>query len=337
MAVSVQVVVISQLLLIYSGTVFSSVHSLNAVRVGGLMLACVNGLFAVYTVWYYQDDPAGAAPCSTLEDSGGSGSGLELRLVNDYSNFYGLVVVNMLMMGLGVAWYTRVGRSWIKSGAISGSAYCTLASVNSTTDAKEVDYPIVKARLEAAERLLQSAADTTPFVFDLMTIEKGSGQQLEQITLDMVLESKALAAPNGVRLLEINVAEKSGLMVLGLFETIQEKGVRSWKTCWLPCCEKKYGVERSWKACWRPKERAMARVDIAGYHALEHAPEELRDNRGFVLAAVKANGYALQHASEELRNDREIVLAAVKQFGGALRYASPELQHDPEMKKAAGW
>ena len=44
-------------------------------------------------------------------------------------------------------------------------------------------------------------------------------------------------------MLGINGAEKSGLMVLKLFETMQGKGVRSCKTCWLPCCEKKYGVE----------------------------------------------------------------------------------------------
>jgi hypothetical protein len=451
MAASVQVVVISQLLLIcYFGTVYSSVHSLNAVRVAGLMLACVNGLFAVYILWHYRDDPAGAAPCSTLEQSSDSGSGPELRLMNDYNTFYGLVVVNLLTMGLGIGWYLLVKRSWIKS----GTAYRTLTSINSTTDAKQVDYPIVKARLEAVERLLEfepkakaaviqliidrqhagvgtnvssrcggrrpmSASEldalrlldwkdvrarakaegideeqlkdatamvnfmdpAAPFVFDLMTFEEDSGQQLEQITLDMVLKSKALAAPNGVRLLEINVAEKSGLMVLGMFETMQGRGVRSCKTCWLPCCEKQYGVERSYKACWRPKERAMARVDIAAsefsgaagtkllialkdrwWHgqrasaaavekalwmakvreqmhwsedALEDAPEELRNDRGIVLAAVKHNGIALRHASEELRNDRGIVIAAVKQNGYALQYASEELQNDPGLISTA--
>eukprot|EP01046_Picozoa_sp_COSAG06_P036627 COSAG06_NODE_4057_length_4617_cov_7.820496_1_plen_523_part_10 len=365
MVVSVQMVVISQLLLICSGTVYSSVHSLNAVRVAGLMLACVNGLFAVYTLWHYRDDPAGAAPCSTtLETSGGSGP--ELRLVNDYSSFYGLVVVNLLTVGLGVAWYKRVKRGWIKSDN-SDVAYRTLASINSTARAKEVDYPIVKARLEAAKGLLEKAEGATPFVFDLMTFEEDSGQQLEQITLDMVLKSKALAHPNKVRLLGINVAEKSGLMVLDLFETMQTDGVKSCKNHWLPCCEKKYGFERSWKACWRSKERVMAHVDIAasefsgaageemlaalkdrwwhercaaavqkaiwlakvqkkGY-ALEYASQELRNDRGIVLAGVKQSGTALQYASEELRNDRGIVLAAVQQNCTALVYASGELKN----------
>jgi hypothetical protein len=310
------------------------------------MLACVNGLFAVYTLWHYRDDPAGAAPCSTLQDSGGSGP--ELQLANDYSSFYGLVVVNLLTMGLGVAWYKYIARNWVKSD-ISGAPYRTLASINSTARAKEVDYPIVKARLEAAKGLLEKAEGATPFVFDLMTFEEDSGQQLEQITLDMVLETEALADPNKVRLLGINPAEQSGLMVLDLFETRKVGGVTSWKTCWL--CANKYGFERSWKACWCSKERVMPmpRVDIAASEfsaaagaellealkdrwwygqctvaiwmaiasknagcELENAPAGLKNDHDFMLEAVKQYGYALQYASEELRNDREIVLAAVK-------------------------
>jgi hypothetical protein len=59
-----------------------------------------------------------------------------------------------------------------------------------------------------------------------------------------------------------------------------------------------------------------------------------KNNRGFVLAAVKQNGFALSYVPD-LQNDREIVLAAVRQNGRAIRFASPELQHDLEILLAA--
>ena len=59
--------------------------------------------------------------------------------------------------------------------------------------------------------------------------------------------------------------------------------------------------------------------------ALRYAPEELRGDTLFVLAAVAHNGRALQFANEGLRGDRDVVLAAVAQNGSALRYASEEL------------
>jgi len=39
----------------------------------------------------------------------------------------------------------------------------------------------------------------------------------------------------------------------------------------------------------------------------DNAPEELKSDRAFVLAAVKSNGGVLEHLSEELKRDREIV------------------------------
>ena len=54
-------VVVSQLVLLRSGTVYSSVHS-QCNPITGLLCACLNGLFAIYTLWIYRDDPAGAPP-----------------------------------------------------------------------------------------------------------------------------------------------------------------------------------------------------------------------------------------------------------------------------------
>ena len=56
-------------------------------------------------------------------------------------------------------------------------------------------------------------------------------------------------------------------------------------------------------------------------------------SRKEVLTVVKADGWALEHASDELKNDREIVLEAVNSHGVTLRYASDELKADPELIK----
>ena len=79
---------------------------------------------------------------------------------------------------------------------------------------------------------------------------------------------------------------------------------------------------------------ALGAVERDG-HALEHASEELKRDRQFVMEAVKQNGHALEHASEELKRDREVATAAVKQDGWALRHASEELRRGREVVMAA--
>lgn len=83
-------------------------------------------------------------------------------------------------------------------------------------------------------------------------------------------------------------------------------------------------------------------VVIAGVSAestipfdLQLAPDNLKADRGVVLAAVRRRGAALQHASPELQADREIVLAAVRENGYALKYASEVLRDDREAVLAA--
>ena len=348
MAVTVQLVVVGQLALLWSGKTYSSVHSLNAVRVAGLLCGCVNGLFAVYVLWRYQDDPAGAPPCSTI---GGSSSGPTVRLVSDYSSFYFLVAVNALALAVGVAWYRRFRDRWATADD-GESKYKDLASINSGEGARQVDYPIVRARLRAAEVHLQNA--TEPFVFDLYTFEDASGQNLERATFDLVLQQEFLAAPNGVRLLNINPDEKSGLMVMAFFETTMPGGVRSWKTCRLARCARIHGVERGWKTCWRGRRVAVSQVEIETSSlsakasldgvrvAQDGASAALTEHEGFVkfakkfvLAAVAQYGPALEHASATLQEDKEVVLAAVAQNGRALEFASAALQEDKEVVLAA--
>ena len=56
--------------------------------------------------------------------------------------------------------------------------------------------------------------------------------------------------------------------------------------------------------------------------ALKYASEELRNDRGIVLEAVKVSGEALQYASEELLADSEITDVAIKQNASASEFVS---------------
>ena len=68
---------------------------------------------------------------------------------------------------------------------------------------------------------------------------------------------------------------------------------------------------------------------------LQHASDELRGDRAFMLTVVQKNGDALCSASDELRADKDFVLAAVQQYGYALGSASDELQADKDVVLAA--
>lgn len=65
------------------------------------------------------------------------------------------------------------------------------------------------------------------------------------------------------------------------------------------------------------------------------APEYLLNDKDFILAAVKKEGFALRYAGPELKKDPEIVLAAVNQSGQALQYAGPLLKANKEIALAA--
>ena len=72
---------------------------------------------------------------------------------------------------------------------------------------------------------------------------------------------------------------------------------------------------------------------------LQHASAALRGDRGVVEAAIDAaDGYAFmvaQHMSAELQDDREVVLRAVRLNGYALQHASVGLRADREVVAAA--
>lgn len=151
---SVLLMVVLQLLLLASGKMYSSVHSLNSVRLAGLLCAAINGLYAVYVLWAYRDDPAGAAPCSIMQNGTLSGvstpnNGTQTQLVSDYGTFFGLLVANATAIGCGFVLYCRGRKTWVPP----PPEFVDLDSINKDASAKEVDYAAVKNRLDAVKRL----------------------------------------------------------------------------------------------------------------------------------------------------------------------------------------
>mmetsp|Transcript_39264 Transcript_39264/g.87881 ORF Transcript_39264/g.87881 Transcript_39264/m.87881 type:complete len:262 (+) Transcript_39264:108-893(+) len=88
------------------------------------------------------------------------------------------------------------------------------------------------------------------------------------------------------------------------------------------------------------REVLLAAVSLDGA-ALACAPDELREDRGLVLMAVTTHGEALEHAALQLAADREVALAAVSSAGVALEFVGPALCSDRDLVMAAvvqdGW
>jgi len=89
--------------------------------------------------------------------------------------------------------------------------------------------------------------------------------------------------------------------------------------------EKQAG-QKSWRfSTWRA---AIAE----DWQQLARAPQEVRADRGLILAALSASrGMALQYASAAFQADREVVLAAVAAGGQSLQEASKELRSNREL------
>ena len=61
--------------------------------------------------------------------------------------------------------------------------------------------------------------------------------------------------------------------------------------------------------------------------ALEYMPEEIQNNKEYVIMAIKSSGgFALKFASNELRADYEVVKNAILKYKKPLKYASEDLQ-----------
>ena len=78
------------------------------------------------------------------------------------------------------------------------------------------------------------------------------------------------------------------------------------------------------------RERILAEYDHY-YNLLEHVPRSLRNDKEFVLTAVKRHGCDIRFAHESLQKDRDIILAAVKQNACALLHVDKSIRNDREI------
>ena len=98
----------------------------------------------------------------------------------------------------------------------------------------------------------------------------------------------------------------------------------------------KYGVNHDTqnipKVLSNNKELAFKLIyeDPDGRKWLKDFSPKIRNNKEYMLEAVKHDGYALQYASKTLQNDKEIVLEAIKEDHRALKCASDELKNNKE-------
>ncbi len=53
---------------------------------------------------------------------------------------------------------------------------------------------------------------------------------------------------------------------------------------------------------------------------MEEVPVAWKNDREFILEAVKNNGIALQYVYDEFKYDREIVMEAIQKSGNAIAY-----------------
>mmetsp|Transcript_54541 Transcript_54541/g.152114 ORF Transcript_54541/g.152114 Transcript_54541/m.152114 type:complete len:246 (-) Transcript_54541:206-943(-) len=81
----------------------------------------------------------------------------------------------------------------------------------------------------------------------------------------------------------------------------------------------------------RPAECAEWLVKIQkNWTCLQDAPEMVKDDPVFVLAAVEQNGLAFELASDALRADPGFISTAVARNAGALAFASEEMRNNRE-------
>ena len=166
---SALVIILVQLALIVWDRDYTSVLVLNAVRVGGLGMATVNGIFAAFVTFLYSD-AASRTACQVLSDSGSSESGSSDILAveieenatfaagdssqpgprRSYGVFLGLIAANALAAALAVWWYRWKKRTWVPSPE----------EIRESADEFQVDYSMLKRRLELVAEELSGRSDT---------------------------------------------------------------------------------------------------------------------------------------------------------------------------------
>lgn len=82
-------------------------------------------------------------------------------------------------------------------------------------------------------------------------------------------------------------------------------------------------------------EIILEMIKHRGPHILERASESLKNNRKFMMLAIKYDSGCLEYAHSDLSNDIELVNEAVCQNGYALKYASDELKNNKDIVRIA--
>jgi hypothetical protein len=164
---------------------FSSVLTMNAIRITGLAAAAGNGLFAVYVLYTFRDELHGPPPCKIffnvsvggntsnafLEASSASWKGeLVAEAVApqlDYTTFYILLLGNLGVIVGGAAWliWMNVTHKWEPTIKYEMQEKDTppeelIRKINRSFEGNafnpvDVDYPVIQRRLMAAARVLR--------------------------------------------------------------------------------------------------------------------------------------------------------------------------------------
>eukprot|EP01043_Picozoa_sp_COSAG02_P046142 COSAG02_NODE_4290_length_5544_cov_4.972452_5_plen_99_part_00 len=73
---------------------------MNVLRLSGLVLASVNGFFALIVLWTFRDDPAGGSPCFTRDAALASSESdhNQGQIVASYTTFATWVLANVATM-----------------------------------------------------------------------------------------------------------------------------------------------------------------------------------------------------------------------------------------------
>lgn len=82
------------------------------------------------------------------------------------------------------------------------------------------------------------------------------------------------------------------------------------------------------------REFVLKYIGIAGYH-IEHLSSEFKNDRDVALRATRNNAHAMEFVSDELKKDKNFVLEVVRLDGRAIAYIAEELLSDREIALAA--
>ena len=188
MVASIEIAVLFQLFLTTYDREYTSVLTINAVRVAGLGMASINGFYASFVVYYFGASPGSSTGACVVSETPPNltavsdysaddscthrGQALGLNGVCDadsgacsdntdcsdcrtcgqapiqsYSIFFGLLAANLIAVLFAFCWYKKKLVGWESTEVIS----------KNSSDVVQVDYPVLKRRLELVQEKLSDS------------------------------------------------------------------------------------------------------------------------------------------------------------------------------------